>query len=704
MYALEVPNVQYFEQFVRRIERLTKHNVPLYNADITPEQMFLYENSITPFSFVEITDKVRQIDTTLPKLLILNLDVQIKNNEIFAITINDTILRGHEREILEKFVQLFGDPDVIRMDNAFALLPVLDERLQKHNLNVPFHRWDSMPIAYKGGKTFYSYGKVFYRHFAIRLHGRLLVDTSTPVGCSDIDGIVELCQLSGTLFQQLASRSAGAVFQSALVRLMVQRNMLVPFKEKPIDNPMTLFDMVKADRAGQTLDARVGFHRNVAEIDFSSMFPWIMVNKNIGADTILDKVGPFESVPKVPIKISWRYHSLVSLAVRPFLERRMLYKKTNKQRAEALKAVLVSSNGYLRFREFKLGIASAHMAVCAYAREIMVDAFHRAEERGFSIVHGIVDSLYLQKKGMNELEVKEFCNELEQICCIPVSFEGIFKWIVFLPSVNNIERPLPARYYGAFTNGEIKARGIEVRQHNTAEVVKQFQTNVLGMFARCDTRKEIMQCDVYRLLRQTIAELSSCSANALEVHIRLGKNEYAHNVPQKRVLELLKAKGVTVVAGQNVSFVFQRDGVVLSKDYDGRPDIPMYTKMLVRSLFVLVQPFGVTREMILERIGRERQVRLWEYVQADQTFIRNGDESGHNAIYATLLNISRNTIFNAVQLRLLGVVVIIFKGDERIGTILTRTKKGRTREGATNHWTLVRHMRKIYICNNYYMS
>ena len=65
---------------------------------------------------------------------------------------------------------------------AYSRLPYLVKRLEKYNLDCPFHRWDPYPIKYKGGKSFFSYGRVHYRDYSIRLHGRFLVDTTTSVG------------------------------------------------------------------------------------------------------------------------------------------------------------------------------------------------------------------------------------------------------------------------------------------------------------------------------------------------------------------------------------------------------------------------------------------------------------------------------------------------------------------------------------------
>jgi len=617
---------QDFTPFIRAFERATQHRVPLYNADILPEQQFLYQHDVKPCSAVQLPLHPLA-DTSIP---LSEATLSVIPGEQISLRFNNKRLEGSEKEILEQFIVLFNraDPDVVKMDYAFSRLPYLIERLNAHNLFCPFHRWDPQRIKYRGGKTFYSYGQVRYRDFALRLHGRLLIDTSTVIGSQcTVDAIIELCQLSGMRFQQIASRSFGAVFQSALLRTMFRRGLLIPYKEKVINPPMTMFDMLKADRAGHTFDPQLGFHTNVAEIDFCSMFPWLIYNRNISADTILADKGPFVQVPDVPVTISLRHKGLVPLTIKPFIDRRMAYKKNptalNKERAVGLKWVLVSSYGYLRFREFKLGLASSHMAICAYAREVLIAAARLAEQRGFTIVHGIVDSLYIKKPRMTEEEVKAFCDELETITGIPLSFEGIFKWLVLLPSINDPHRALPACYYGVFQHGAIKARGIEMRQRSVPLVVQEFQKNVIEQLRDCKTPKEIVALvpQLTRHVRKVMEKLPHLAPRWLACSIRLTKTTYKNNIPQRKILRDLRKKKVEVRPGQMIHYVYQRNGVVLPEEYHGDLDVAKYRKLLVRALYRVLQPFNVTKQRLYDLVADERQTKLHDFTMITFEYI-----------------------------------------------------------------------------------
>ncbi len=613
VYEVIIEDIGLFERFIYSFEKETKHRIPLFNADIKPEQQFLYSNNLIPCSDREGNPAV---------LTRMNLRTVVKNNIISRIVADKKEFSGDEFDILLRFTEYFRrqDPDVIIMEYAYANLPILDARIKSKGLYCAFHRWDAVPIKYKGGRAFYTYGNVNYRDYAIKLHGRFLVDTSATIGHEcDVEALVELVQISGARFQDAASRSFGFVFQSKLMREMYREHFLVPYKEKPIDKPLSMHELLKSDRAGHTFDPLVGFHKNVVEIDFTSMFPWIMYNHNVSADMILTKRGPFSDVPGIPVRISHRYKGLIPRSIKPFIDRRMQYKANpsavSKARAVGLKWVLVSSNGYLRFREFKLGLATSHMAVCAYAREILMGAAQLAEECGFTVVHGIVDSIFLTKKNMTPEEIDKYCEKLKQQSGIPVGYDGIFKWVCFLPSLLEEERPVPARYFGAYENNEVKARGIEVRQRNTPLVVKYFQQNILEDMAQRNTKSDILRAvpEYCRTLRHVLNQLPNLDPKWLLVNIKIAQESYKHNVPQKIITEKLKAEGIKVNPGQYISFIYSTKGPVLEQEYKNNPDTAEYRKKLVRALHMVLMSFDITKEYIEDRSRAERQSTLTEF-------------------------------------------------------------------------------------------
>ena len=70
--------------------------------------------------------------------------------------------------------------------------------------------------------------------------------------------------------------------------------------------------------------------------------------------------------------------------------------------------------------------------------------------------------------------------------------EGHYRWIVFLPSKQHEVVGALTRYYGLFDTGELKVRGIEFRQRNTPEFLKDVQSHMLDVFKKANTSDEFL--------------------------------------------------------------------------------------------------------------------------------------------------------------------------------------------------------------------
>ena len=110
-------------------------------------------------------------------------------------------------------------------------------------------------------------------------------------------------------------------------------------------------------------------------------------------------------------------------------------------------------------------------------------AFLRAarisESRGFEVLHGIVDSLWLKKENTCLEDYKDLCKEVSDEIGVPLNFEGRYKWIVFLPSKMHPNIGVLNRYYGVMESGKLKVRGIEVRKHDTPRFVYNAQMEMI---------------------------------------------------------------------------------------------------------------------------------------------------------------------------------------------------------------------------------
>jgi DNA polymerase-2 len=321
-----------------------------------------------------------------------------------------------------------------------------------------------------------------------------------------------------------------------------------------------------------------------------------MLKKNVSSDTIncdCCKSKPDNRVPG----LEHLYHlckermGIVPLSLKTILTRRLEYKNRKKNsglacspgkkeqminsydnRQTALKWILVTSFGYLGFSNSKFGRIDAHIAVCAFARDILLKTSKIAEKHGFEVIHGIVDSIWVREKnGFNNYsryaaDTSSRCMDLkkdiEEQTGFSISFEGIYKWIVFDSSKTNPKLPALNRYFGVFEDGAIKARGIETRRHDTPQLFIDFQNELLLAISRFNSVGETKQSihileDIYNKYQNFILS-RKVSHSDLTFTKRISKDidEYSsRDTIENCVLKILSNNGKTLYAGEEIKYI-----------------------------------------------------------------------------------------------------------------------------------------------------
>jgi DNA polymerase-2 len=255
------------------------------------------------------------------------------------------------------------------------------------------------------------------------------------------------------------------------------------------------------------------------------MYPVLMANNNISAETVLCNCCPDSTlrIPELNYHICMKRKGIVPKTLQLIVNKRLFYKHLKEETADpqrkevydkrqtALKWILVTCFGYLGYRNAKFGTVDGHIGVCAFGREALLKAAHTAEEHGFEVVHGIVDSLWLKKQDATVEEYTNLCETITEQVGVPITFEGRYKWIAFLPSRTHPRVGVLNRYYGVMENGKIKVRGLEVRRRDTPRFVFEAQTEMINILASANNTDELYKripeaLDVVEMYRQKLLE------------------------------------------------------------------------------------------------------------------------------------------------------------------------------------------------------
>ncbi|NIO37667.1 hypothetical protein GTO27_08180 [Candidatus Bathyarchaeota archaeon] len=650
--------------FARKILRSYGYGAfHLYNVDVPISQAYLYERELFPLAHVmvvnngrslcyDILDSVEKLDYDTPSFRSIRLNVEIKKedrvqkftDEIDSISLESgaetvTIRGGDERNIIMRLVETVRklDPDLVftRSGDSF-LFPYLAHRALVNGVSDHFvlSREDTpLKVGKIQGKTFFSYGRVFHRSPMQRLYGRVHVDVDNTfiyTACG-LEGLMEVSRTCKVPLHRAARASIGGIMSSLQLYVAWKNGVLVPWKKREPESFKSGWELLIADRGGFIFEPKLGFHTDVVEVDFTSMFPMLMWKHNISAETVLCKCCPDSKlrVPELDYNICERRRGIVPKTLDLLLKKRLKYKDLMKKaldkkrrrvydrRQAALKWVLVTCFGYLGYRNSRFGKVDAHIAVCAFARDALLKAARMAEQKGFEVIHGIVDSLWLKKSGLSPRDVAKFCREVSEAVDVPLNVEGRYRWIVFLSSKVQEGVPVLNRYYGVFEDGKIKMRGIEARRRDTPRFIYEAQVEMIKSLAKSANYKDFKAkiWDALDALGEYAERLISnqVSVNDLLIAKRLSKSpsDYIHDIFQAVAARQLEEAGFEIFAGKTIRYLIvnsrsrNAENKVLAAeliDSQNYYDVPKYLDMLISAGETLLGIFGFTEDKIREEV------------------------------------------------------------------------------------------------------
>ncbi len=524
------------------------------------------------------------------------------------------------------------DPDLLLTTWGDTwLLPYLLAGARRNGISLPLNRDTRRGIASRPERSYFSYGQVIYRGRQVHLFGRWHIDRRNAMLWEDyqIEGILEAARITCLPVQTAARVSPGTGVSAMQILTALRQAVLIPWHKQQVESPKSARQMFAADQGGFVYQPLVGVHYGVAQIDFVSMYPGIMVHFNISPETVSacppkpDDLLPLEGADGSQAR------GLIPNTLAPLLNKRMALKqqlihmspwdarrKTFQARASAHKWLLVTCFGYMGYKNARFGRIEAHEAVTAYGREILLRAKETAEEMGYIVLHMYVDGLWVQKEGAKESA--DFQALLEAIAArtgLPIALEGIYRWIAFLPSRVEQRVPVPNRYFGVFQNGSLRVRGIEARRRDTPAFVREVQMQVLQLLAQDETHPEA----AIAMAKRRLAELRRARVplEALVLSQKLSRCVEAYHSPSPaaRAAAQLQALGRKLRPGQRVEFIYMRGkpGVhAWELSHPPNPagvDIERYTTLLLRAVANVLQPFGfdeaALRQVLLDTPCRQ---------------------------------------------------------------------------------------------------
>jgi DNA polymerase II len=462
-----------------------------------------------------------------------------------------------------------------------------------------------------------------------------------------MEGVVELARLAKIPVQRMARTSPGTAITSMQLDRAFQDSILIPWRKGEPERFKTAWDLLVADKGGLVFQPKLGIFEDVAEIDFASMYPTMMAIHNISPETVLCGCCENHRVPEAGYTICEKRKGIVPKTLHPILTRRTWLKKMAKEgdpekreiynrKQTALKWMLVTSFGYLGYRNARFGRIEAHEAVTAFGRESLLQAKEICEEEGFELLHAITDSLWIRKKGFREEEILELCQKISEATGITMSLEGIYRWMAFLPSKGNPESPVANRYFGLFKNGKIKARGLSFRRGDMPPLIQEAQVRMIEVLSETKNMEDFQSKipEILDLLLEYGLKLKDGQTKQEDLAIgkRISQEPNAYKVDSLTALaaQQLEDVGIEIHPGEKVRYVIKdaesKDKAERVKPFplvgpDDTYDVKKYLEMLVKATEEILIHFGYDMKRLRKELkgfeepsppaaGRDSRVRV----------------------------------------------------------------------------------------------
>jgi len=587
-----------------------------------------------------LQDEQWAIDYPTPQYTTLFFDitrkpgVQPMEESITRIFLDDTTIEeDNEADTLLAAVQEIRrrDPDIIfTKQGDDRVLPYFHHRAQQCGIADQIHLGRDAQESIrpsKQAKSYFSYGQIVYRPAFYTLKGRAHLDMKSSFMYSEsgLRGIIDISRCANISLQLQSRLGPGTSISQMQINKAVAKGYLIPWKKNMPEQPKTAWQLLVSDRGGLILSPVPGIHDDVVELDYASLYPNIMLRFNISPETMLCDCCPDSAirVPQLGYHICEKQKGLIPEVLQPILHRRFCFKARTKNSCydpqlyqeiqQAWKWVLIVCFGYTGYRNARYGRIECHESITAFARDIILDAVAVAEQQGYEVLHGIVDSLWVKAQS-GCTDPRALSRRISEKTGVKMDVEGRYKWIVFLPS-KQFDVGALNRYYGVFETGELKVRGIELRQRNTPEILRAVQREMFTVLTTAETAAEFMA-----LIPAALDAMLHCATHVINRSVdpaecvfttRISKEipEYKVNTLTKAALLQLRDMGVTVAAGQSIQYVVTNERsrhyrdrvcVIESLDDDTTIDVDFYLRQIAKCVESIFVPFGFTLEELYE--------------------------------------------------------------------------------------------------------
>ena len=417
--------------------------------------------------------------------------------------------------------------------------------------------------------------------------------------------------------------SSGQIVENLLIKNAHRFKELIPNRPKQ-DQIAQRFKM--GYEGGFVFQPQKGLHENIAVVDFTSLYPTIIMTFNICPTTLnkcenvnvsptgdrfcKDFKGFFPSVLEQVYEERIKWKRMLKTLKKGTPEYKSVYAKQ-----WALKIVINSFYGILGYPKFRWYTLECARSTTAWARYYIKYCASKAEDRGLKVIYGDTDSLFLQYNDPSE--VREFVDAInsELPGKMNLELEGIFKRGLFVSSRKGGEKAAKKKYALAKENGDLKISGFELVRRDWSELAKKVQHTVLEMVLNKGDVDGAVKY-VNNVINDIKAGKVKLEDMIIRTRIRKELEDYASVGPHVAAVKKARERGKEVFTGSIIEYIVTSKGKSISdkaelaefaKDYDKEYYI---NNQIIPAVISIFESLGYDRDQLINGF-KQRKIDEW---------------------------------------------------------------------------------------------
>ncbi len=373
------------------------------------------------------------------------------------------------------------------------------------------------------------------------------------IGQEAIEYVIQMSALSGLPPDQVIAAAVGFRVDNYLMMETHNLGQLIPSR---MEQPIIPY------KGAIVLEPKIGLHDKVASLDFSSMYPSLMIKYNISPDTLItgkETDGIFE-VPEVRHRFRNRPSGFYRIVLTKLIEARKMTKAELKRtgpgdprytllkaREKAVKVMTNAVYGYAGWAGARWYSKEVAESAAALGRETINRAISIAKSLGLTVFYGDTDSLFVN---YDEKLVQKFQDQIDRQLGLEINLSEVYKRILFTEAKK--------KYAGLRIDGKIDVVGLEAVRGDWSNLARDVQNTVLRMVLE-DAKPARAAAYVKNLTSDLRSKNLPLSAYVIWKTLTKPVADYEVNAPHVEAAKKMAKEGWSVTAGDKVGFVITKN-------------------------------------------------------------------------------------------------------------------------------------------------